>query len=90
MKPQVCYTTDAGIVRIAYCGDFVNGVSSEAIRRAGEIAAEKKIRRLLFDLREANFEGYYVPAIKHADEGPSLGVKKTFRIALTCARSGLR
>ncbi|HEY6967548.1 MAG TPA: hypothetical protein VI229_08785, partial [Burkholderiales bacterium] len=39
------------------------------------------IRKLLIDIRQANYEGYYLNTIRHAEEGPSLGIDKAFRVA---------
>ena len=74
------------MVRMTLRGSLEYAITTEAIRRAGQIAAERSLKELLVDLREADYEGYYVDAIRHAKEGRSLGIDAAFRIGMVGAR----
>jgi len=45
------------------------------------MAADMQTGLLLFDIREANYAYYHLGTLKHAEEGPSLGIDRSFRIA---------
>ena len=81
MTPQIQYNVEASVVRVTYSGKVMYGVTTEAIRKAARLATEAQIKRLLFDLRNADYEQYFAGTVQHAEEGPAMGVDKSFRIA---------
>ena len=81
MLPDIRIAVENGIVRVTYRGDVEYEATTEMLRSVGRIAAERKIDSLLFDVREANYQFYHLGAVRHAEEGPSLGIGHAFRIA---------
>jgi len=51
------------------------------LSKVAAIAAQTQCKVLLFDIREANYRDYHLSTIRHAEEGPALGIDETFRIA---------
>jgi hypothetical protein len=82
MAPKVRITVEDGIIRVVYRGKADFQVTTDMLRKVARIALENKSSLLLFDAREADYQGYQVEAINHAEQGPSLGNYRTFRIAL--------
>ena len=81
MTQDIKITAEAGIVRVTYRGAVEYGATTEMLRNVGRIASEMQSKLLLFDVREAEFQSYYAESIKHAEEGPALGIDRAFRIA---------
>lgn len=82
MAPEIRITVEHGIIRAVYRGKADFDVTTDMLRKVAQIASENKSSLLLFDAREADYQGYQVEAIKHAEQGPSLGNYRAFRIAL--------
>jgi hypothetical protein len=70
-----------GIIRVTYKGNVEYDPTTQMLKTVGRLAEQKKIDRLLFDVREANYQDYYVGTIRHAEEGADLGIQRSFRIA---------
>jgi len=81
MTPDIQIAADRGIVRVTYRGDVEYEATTEMLRRVGRMAADMQTGLLLFDIREANYAYYHLGTLKHAEEGPSLGIDRSFRIA---------
>ena len=73
---------DAGVVRAAYRGNLEYETATQMLQTVGRIAAEKQVRRLLFDIRAANYRDYHLGIIRHSEEAPGLGIDHSFRIAI--------
>ena len=82
MAQNIRIIKDTGFVRVTYRGDVEYAATTEMLRNVAVIAAEMHCKLLLFDIREANYRYYHLGTIRHAEEGPALGIDKTFRIAL--------
>ena len=81
MVPDIRITEEAGIIRVVYRGKVEYGATTGMLRGVAQLASEKKIKELLFDISEADYRHYYAETLRHAEEGPSLGIDRTFRIA---------
>ena len=81
MAQNIQITKEPGFVRVTYQGDVEYAATTEMLRKVAVIAAETHCKLLLFDIREANYRDYHLGTIRHAEEGPTLGIDKTFRIA---------
>lgn len=82
MRRDTQVSVQAGIVRATYRGDMAYDATTDMLRTVGALASEHGSERLLFDLREANYQDYHLAIIRHAEEGPALGIDRSFRIAL--------
>lgn len=71
-----------GIIRVEYRGLVEYGPTTAMLRRVVALAAEADTKRVLFDIRAADYSGYLVNAIRHAEEGRKLGLDSSFRCAL--------
>ena len=74
-------TTEGELVRVTYRGHVEYEATTEMLRNVAKLAAERHSRLLLFDIREANYRDYHLGTVRHADEGPALGIDKSYRIA---------
>jgi len=81
MTRNIQITREAEFVRVTYRGDVEYSATTEMLRQVAVIAAEARCKLLLFDIRGANYRDYHLGTIRHAEEGPALGIDKTFRIA---------
>ena len=81
MAKNIQITNETGFVRVTYRGDVEYSATTEMLRNVAVIAAEAQCKLLLFDIREASYRDYHLSTIRHAEEGPALGIDKTFRIA---------
>ena len=81
MSRTINITVDRGIIRVRYTGDVEYAATTEMLKQVGKLAAEKQVGRLLIDVRDANYLDYHVGTLRHAEEGPSLGIDHSFRIA---------
>jgi len=81
MGQNIEITKEAGFVRVTYRGDVEYSATTEMLSKVAAIAAKTQCKFLLFDIREANYRDYHLSTIRHAEEGPALGIDKTFRIA---------
>ena len=81
MNREIKITPERELVRVTYRGQVEYEATTEMLRNVAAIAAEMRSRSLLFDIREANYRDYHFGTIRHAEEGPSLGIDKGFRIA---------
>ena len=81
MGPDIKITREGELVRVTYRGDVEYEATTEMLRKVAALAAETQSQSLLFDIREANYRDYHLGTIRHAEEGPSLGIDKAFRIA---------
>jgi hypothetical protein len=87
MAENIQITKETGFVRVTYRGDVEYAATTEMLRKVAVIAAETQCEVLLFDIREANYRDYHLGTIRHAEEGPTLGIDRTFRIAFLGASS---
>jgi hypothetical protein len=81
MAQDIQITKEPGFVRVTYHGDVEYVATTEMLRKVAVVAAETQCKSLLFDIREANYRDYHLGTIRHAEDGPALGIDKTFRIA---------
>jgi hypothetical protein len=81
MDRNIQITKEAGFVRVTYRGDVEYSATTEMLRNVAVVAAETQCKSLFFDIREANYRDYHIGTIRHAEEGPTLGIDKTSRIA---------
>ena len=88
--PDIRIAAETGFVRATYRGRLTYAYATEMIRDAARIAMKAQRKRLLFDLREADYQGYYAETISHANEGPALGIDRTFRVAFLGAKDHAR
>jgi hypothetical protein len=88
MTADTQITVEPELIRVVYRGKVEIDATTEMLRRVGQLAAEHQIQLLLFDLRTADYRNYYVGAIQHAEDGPSLGIKYTFRVAFLGMNGG--
>jgi hypothetical protein len=72
---------DAGVCRVALHGALDYDESNKAIAAAAECAAQHRVDRVLFDLRDADASNYYSYIVRHAEEAPSLGFERSYRVA---------
>jgi len=87
-KPtDIRITTEAGIIRVVYRGRVEFDLTTNMLREVAEIAAKDNTRLLLIDIRDADYKLYHLQSIKHAEQGPSLGIDSTFRIAFLGAEN---
>jgi len=82
MTQDIQITMEEGLVRGTYRGIVEYGATTEMLRKVGQMAAERQVKLVLFDIRDADYSNYSVATLRHAEEGPALGIDKiTFRIA---------
>ncbi len=78
---DIAITERDGIIRVVYRGrvryDAVNGLLRDVVR----IAAETSTKRVVFDVRDADYGQYHVETIHHAQDARVLGLDATYRIA---------
>jgi len=74
-------TAEPGVVRVVYRGKVEFDLTTGMLRDAANMASENNTSSLLFDIRDADYRGYHLEAIKHTDQGPALGISLTFRVA---------
>ncbi len=79
---DVQITLDSDVIRVEYRGRVEFSVTTQLLRDVGKMGQETDNKRVLFDLRDADTRGYYIQTLQHAEQGPSLGVDRGFRIAL--------
>jgi hypothetical protein len=82
MPPEIRIAHERGIIRAVYKGKPEPASTSGMLRDVGALAARTQCDRVLFDLRDADLADMYINAVRYADEAESLGVRRTFRIAL--------
>jgi len=80
-------TTEAGIIRVVYRGKVQFELTTKMLRDVASIASKEDARRLLIDIREADYKFYHFESLKHAYQAPSLGIDSTFRIAFLGAEN---
>lgn len=78
-------STEGAIVRVTYRGQAEYGAITEMLRNVAQIAAERKVTAVLFDIRVTDYRNYAVETIRHAEEGPALGIDKNCRFAFVGA-----
>jgi len=82
MSQDNSITVEHGLIRVVYRGTVEYGATTAMLGEVARIGAETRSRLLLFDIREADYQNYYTDTVRHAQEGPALGIEqKTFRIA---------
>ena len=82
MTQDIQIAAEPGFVRITYRGDVQYDATTQMLRSVGELAARMQSTRLLFDIREANYRDYHLGTLRHVEEADSLGIERTFRIAI--------
>jgi len=80
-------TTEAGIVRVTYRGKVEFDLTTKMLRDVAKIAVEDNTRLVLIDIRDADYKLYHLESLKHAEQGRSLGIDSTFRIAFLGAEN---
>jgi hypothetical protein len=73
---------EGAAIRAVYRGKAEYLAITQMLRKVARMASEKQVTRLLFDLRDADYRHYHVETIRHAEEGPALGISRAFRIAV--------
>ena len=87
-KPaDIRITTEAGIIRVVYRGRVEFDLTTNMLREVAEIAAKDNTRLLLIDIRDADYKLYHLETLEHAQQGRSLGIDSTFRIAFLGAEN---
>src|SRR4029078_6021956 len=86
-SPDVRITTEAGIIRAVYRGKVEFDVTTKMLRDVARIASKDDTVLLLIDIRDADYRFYHLESIKHAEQGRSLGIDSTFRIAFLGAEN---
>jgi len=81
MVPEIKVTEEGGTIRVVYRGKVEYSATTGMLRNVAQVASEKRIKKLLFDIREADYRHYYAETLRHAEEGPALGIDQSFRIA---------
>jgi len=74
-------TAEAGIVRVVYRGKVEFDLTTKMLRDVARIATQGNTRLVLIDIRDADYRLYHLESVKHAEQGRSLGIDSTFRIA---------
>jgi len=75
-------TVEDGLIRVVYRGVVEYGATTDMLREVARIGSEAQSRLVLFDVREADYRHYHAETIRHAQEGPALGIDQwTFRMA---------
>src|SRR5689334_17585170 len=82
MPPEIRMKHEHGLIRVVYKGKAEPGATTAMLRDVGALAASARCERVLFDLRDADLGDMYIDALRHAEEAESLGVRRTFRLAL--------
>ena len=86
-SPDVRITTEAGIIRVVYRGKVEFDVTTKMLRDVARIASKDDTRLLLIDIRDADYKLYHLETLEHAQQGRSLGIDSTFRIAFLGAEN---
>jgi hypothetical protein len=81
MAMDIQIMAEGEIIRAVYRGKLQFDLATEMLRKVAQIASDNQSRLLLFDIRSADYQDYSVGALKHAEQGPSLGLDQTFRVA---------
>jgi len=81
MPTDISISVEHGVTRVLYRGKVRIEDTTQMLRNVGQIAAGMPKPMLLFDIREADYRDYYAGTLQHAEEGPSLGIERSFRIA---------
>lgn len=79
---DVQISLESDVIRVHYRGRADFGATTQLLRDVGKMGQETQSKRVLFDMRDADYRGYYVQTLQHAQQGPSLGIDRGFRIAL--------
>ena len=82
MTPEYQVSLDQGFIRAVYRGKAEYDVTRNMLREMVQLALTTKTERVLFDMRESDSSSYYISTIRHAEEAPSLGIDRSFRMAL--------
>jgi len=87
-KPaDIRITTEAGIIRVVYRGRVEFDLTTNMLREVAKVAARDNTRLLLIDVRDADYKLYHLETLEHAQQGRSLGIDSTFRIAFLGAEN---
>lgn len=79
---EIRLVPEPGVIRVVYRGKVQYEQTTRMLRDVARLASETNTSSLLFDIRDADYRDYHLEAIKHAEEGPSLGIAPaTYRIA---------
>lgn len=82
MTPEYRVSLDQGFIRVVYRGKAEYDITRNMLREVVQLALTTKTERVLFDMRQSDSSGYYISTIRHAEEAPSLGIDRSFRMAL--------
>lgn len=85
MPAEVQIKLEDGVIRVHYRGRAQFDVTTQMLRDVARVGQETQNKRVLFDMRDCDYRGYYVSTIEHAQQGPALGIDKGFRIACSAA-----
>ena len=86
MIPEYQISLEQGFILVTYRGKAEFGVTDKMLREVGQLAAESKTARVLFDMRESDSSSYHISTIRHAENSSALGIDRRFRIALLGAK----
>ena len=86
MTPEYQVSLEQGFIRVVYRGKAEYDVTSNMLREVVHLALGTKTERVLFDLRQSDSSSYYISTIRHAEDAPSLGIDRSFRMALLGSR----
>lgn len=67
-------------IRVTYRGDVEYQATTDMLRKLAELSARTGIERVVFDLRAARYSDYQASTVRHAEEGASLGARRSWRI----------
>ena len=82
MPAEVQIDLESDVIRVKYRGRVEFDVTTRLLRDVGQMGQKTQNKRVLFDIRDADYRGYYVQTVQHAQQGPALGIDRGFRIAL--------
>lgn len=87
MTTNIQITEEPGYTRVVYRGLIQYDLTTEMLRKVAQIASKSQRPLVLFDIRDADYRHYHANIIRHVQEGPSLGIDRSFRIAVLGSKS---
>ena len=82
MTTKIQISEEPGFTRVVCSGLVQYDLTTEMLRKVARIASKSQKPLVLFDIRDADYRHYHANIIRHTQEGPSLGIDRSFRIAV--------
>jgi hypothetical protein len=86
MSKDYSIFADEAFIRIVYIGKARYEIITQMFNELASVARDTGKRKLLFDIREADYKDDYAIAIQHAKHAADLGFDIGFRIAVIGAQ----